>query len=148
MTFSETWAKATADGSENTSPPPEGKYEIALTGTSAFTSKKGAEIVKLELRVVSAQENGHEWTEIRSFATQGAANAAKATCFRLGVDVETVASLEELDSELKALAGRYYEVNVVRNGEYVNTYIESEATPDQIAAQPQAVDVDTDDVPF
>ena len=153
MSFSENWSKATVDGSENTSPPPEGTYEVALVQASAFTSKKGAEIVKLEFRVVSVKEQGHEWTEIRSFASQGAANAAKATCFRLGVDVETVATLEELDSELKACAGRYYEVTVKRNGEYLNTYVEdvvtpSGGTPPAGDFQPAPVPLLDDDVPF
>jgi hypothetical protein len=146
VSFSETWEKATVDGTENTSPPPEGEYEVALISASAFTSKKGTEIVKRELRVVSPQQQGHEWTEIRSFGTQGAANAAKATCFRLGVDVDAVSSLEELDVELKALGGRYYEAKVVRNGEYLNTYIEGDATP-VADFQPAPVPAD-DDIPF
>jgi hypothetical protein len=155
VSFSETWPKATADGSENNDPPPEGSYEVALVDTSAFVSKKGAEIVKLELRVVSAHENGHEWTELRSFASQGAANAAKAACSRLGVDVESVSSLEELDAELKQLVGRYYEVSVVRNGEYLNTYVEHETTAQHAApaaaaeaAAPAAGAADSDPVPW
>lgn len=154
MSFTENWSKATIDGTENTSPPPEGKYEVALTDASAFVSKKGSEIVKLELRVVSVNEQGHEWVEIRSFATQGAANAAKATCHRLGIDVESVSSLDELDTELKTCVGRYYAVNVVRNGEYVNTYVEDIVTP-QAAAEPEfkpagfkPATVDDDDAPF
>jgi hypothetical protein len=146
VSFTETWSKATVDGTENTSPPPEGLYEVALTGASAFTSKKGTEIVKLEFRVMSAQENGHEWTEIRSFGSQGAANAAKATCFRLGVDVDQVTSLDELDTELKGRTGRYYEAKVVRNGEYLNTYIEGDATP--AGQEPAAGPANDDDVPF
>lgn len=151
MSFTETWPKASAEGTnDDSAPPPEGTYEVALVDASAFTSKKGAEIVKLELRVVSAQENGHEWTEIRSFASQGAANAAKATCHRLGANVEEVTSLDELDTQLKALTGRYYEVNVVRNGEYLNTYVEHESTADHATPveEPAAGAKDTDKVPF
>lgn len=149
MTFAETWEKATSDGNENSSPPPEGTYEIALIGASAFTSKKGSEIVKLELRVVSAGEQDHEWTEIRSFGSQGAANAAKATCFRIGVDVDNVSSLDELDTELKTHVGAYYSVNVVRNGEYMNTYFEEATQPAEVPVDFQPAPVpDDDDVPF
>jgi hypothetical protein len=149
VSFTDTWQKATIDGSDNTSPPPEGKYEVALIDASAFVSKKGTEIAKLEFRVVSVNEQGHEWVEIRSFATQGAANAAKATCHRLGVEVDQVGSLEELDGALKSCVGSYYAVNVVRKGEYLNTYVE-EATkdaPDETGFKAAAPDSD-DDVPF
>jgi hypothetical protein len=146
VSFADTWAKATVDGNENTSPPPEGVYEVALIAASAFTSKKGSEIVKLEFKVMSVNEQGHEWTEIRSFGSQGAANAAKATCHSLGADVD-VASLEDLDGELKALVGRYYEAKVVRNGEYLNTYIEGDATPVS-DFQPAPLPAGDDDIPF
>lgn len=151
MSFADTWPKATIDGSDNTDPPPEGKYEVTLVNGSAFTSKKGTDIVKLELRVVSPDEQGYEWTELRSFGSQGAANAAKATCHRLGVDVEEVASLEELDSEIKGHIGAYYSVNVVRNGEYMNTYIEEATQAAEVPepSEPGSVQpIDDDDVPF
>ena len=153
MSFSETWPKASADGTDDSAPPPEGSYEVALTDASAFTSKKGAEIVKLELRVVSVNENGHEWTEIRSFGSQGAANMAKATCYRLGCDVDEVDSLDELDLQLKALVGRYYEVTVKRNGEYVNTYVEQETTAEHAVPVPATgpaddSTADKDDLPW
>lgn len=154
MSFEETWPKATVDGS-NSNPPQEGEYELLLKGASAFNSKAGKDIVTLDLEVVSAIETGYEWTELRSFASQGAANAAKATCHRLGVDVESVSSLEELDSALKAVVGGYFSATVKRNGEYLNTYI-NEAT--QAAQVPVPVDpepvpsgvasADGDDIPF
>jgi hypothetical protein len=150
MSFADTWEKATVDG-ENASPPPEGTYEIVLIGASAFTSKKGSEIVKLELRVVSSTEQWHEWTEIRSFGSQGAANAAKATCFRIGVDVDNVSSLDELDTELKTHVGTYYSVNVVRNGEYMNTYFEEATQAADVPAPSEpgsAQPIEDDDVPF
>jgi hypothetical protein len=151
MSFAETWPKATIDGSDNTDPPPEGSYEVTLVNGSAFTSKKGTDIVKLELRVVGAAEQGYEWTELRSFGSQGAANAAKATCHRLGVDVEAVASLEGLDAQLKDHIGAYYAFNVVRKGEYLNTYIEeaTQAAAVPVASEPGSVQpVEDDDVPF
>jgi hypothetical protein len=153
MSFVDTWPKATVDGSNNNDPPAEGAYELALIGASAFVSKKGNEIVKLEFEVVSQVENGYQWTEVRGFGSQGQANAAKATCHGLGVDTDQVVSLEQLDGALKERIGGYYGARIVRNGEYLNTYIDGavagrDPRPPEPAAVPTGSDFDDEDIPF
>lgn len=159
MTFAQTWERASVDGSNDAGPPPEGAYELLLKGASAFVSKGGNEIVKLELEVVSAVEQGYEWAELRGFGSQKQANAAKATCHKLGIPTDTIKSLEELDAALKARVGGYFAADVKRNGDYLNTYIDGptgggiDAVP--VAAQPAAAAAPAsqpafsdDDIPF
>lgn len=130
MSFDDQWAGASAEGPSNDSgPPPEGAYDVALIGASAFVSKGGNEIVKLELRVVSTKEQGYEWTQIYGFSNQGAASAAKTTCAKIGVDVESIDSFAELDKALAGQVGNYYEVDVVKKGEYLNTYFQGSTEP-------------------
>lgn len=155
MTFQDTWDKASKEGiNEDNEAPPDGAYEVALTGAAAFTSKKGEQVVKLELQVVSAMDTGHEWTVIQGFKNQKQASVTKATCYKLGVDVDTVASLEELDSELAQLIGNYYSVDVARKGDFANTYFNQKtATAEESEAKPEPAPVatggaDDDDVPF
>lgn len=156
MTFNDTWPTATVNDGErdDRTPPPEGDYDVALVDAGAFTAKSGNDIVKLGLRVIGGLSNGHEWTELRNFKSQGAANATKTTCARLGVPVEGVSSLAELNDRLKEIVGQYFEVTVQRNGEYLNTYINGPAIPDVPINEPEPIAVGSDpspgddDIPF
>lgn len=130
MSFDDNWQHAKVGESDGTlDPPDEGDFEVRLVDARAFTSKAGKDIVVLEVRVVDGgPHNDYQWTELRNFASQGAANAAKTTCDRIGVDVENIASLDDLDEALKQRIGDHCEVTVKRNGEYLNTYF-NEAVP-------------------
>jgi hypothetical protein len=152
VSFQETWGSATVnEGETNNTPPPEGSYELLLKGAGAFTSKQGNDVMRMEWEVVSVAETGYEWSEIRGFGTQKQANAAKSTCHRLGINVEQIASLDELDTALKNLIGGYFSVNVVQNGEYRNVYVEAPSgspTPPSDEPEFQPAPVADEDIPF
>lgn len=123
MSFNSTWHTANPDavgGTDNNDPPDPGIYDVTLIDAGAFTSKKGDDWVKLEWRRLT---DGYDWTVLLGFASEKAANFAKRECRELGVDVDSVASLDELDSALKQQGGHYFEVEVVQNGDFRNTYL-------------------------
>lgn len=148
------WANTPIDNSGTSDGPPEpGNYEAEITDGSYFISKAGKPIVKLTLKITSpGPVLDHEWDEIRSMHTEGGMKAAKATVSRLGIDVDTITSGEELDQALKACIGHFHEVRVVQNGEYRNTYINDRVTTmqDTLAAMPAAQPASAvdDTVPF
>lgn len=146
------WANTNIDDQGDGREAPEpGTYDITLDDARAFTSKAGRDVVILDMRVVSGEAMGHRWTEMRGFKTEGQTKAAKATCARLGVPIDEVANLQELDAELKRLVGGYFEVEIVQNGEWRNVYVQGRATPGDLPATPTptpAADVPDDDVPF
>lgn len=152
----EAWKNTSIDN-ESKDPPPEGEYEVAIDNAEFFTSKAGNAVIKLSLRVTSAgDEQGWSWDEIRGMGTEGQMKAAKATCARLGIDVDAIDSEDQLNAELEACIGRYYEVAVKQNGDYLNCYINSrvhgvdEGVPDfrpAAGGTPAAVGAD-DDIPF
>lgn len=157
MSFTDTWPTAKInDGDSNTDPPDEGEFDTILTNAGAFTSKEGKDLVKLELRVLEGQHTGYEWTEFRNFGSQGAANTAKTTCSRLGIDVDQITAFADLDAELKAVAGNNYLVKVARNGEYLNTYFEGRLASVPTDARPPVAEptpapsskMSDDDIPF
>lgn len=153
MSFDVSAWKNTSIDNESKDPPPEGEYEVAIDSAEFFVSKAGNPVIKLSLRVTSAgDQQGYTWDEIRGMGTPGQMKAAKATCSRLGIDVESIDSEEQLDAELRACIGRYYEINVKQNGDYLNAYINSqvhgvEEPVDFTAAPVGAADSD-DDIPF
>lgn len=122
MGFDDTWAQADPDavGNSEDNAPDDGTHDAALIEGRAFTSKGGNDMVVLEWQTVDRQ---HQWPSLHGFKTQEAANFTKKTCRDLGVAIDDVASLDELDSLLKEHVGEFFEVEVKRNGDYINTYI-------------------------
>lgn len=154
MTFdAQAWQQASTDR-EDTEAPDPGLYDVALDDAKAFTSKAGNAVIVVEFRVVAGQNMGHRWSDVRGLQSEGAVKAAKAMCSRLGIRVDEVTSLDDIDTALKTLKGRYFEVEVVQNGEYRNSYVQGPATssssdiptPDDVADARQAAA--DDDVPF
>lgn len=129
---------------ERTGPPEPGTYVVALEDAKAFTSKAGNSVMVLDLRVTGGDADGYAWGEVRGFANDGQIKAAKATCSRIGVDVDHVTSLDEIDELLKQHVGEFYEVNVVQNGDYRNVYVNGHASGDFQAPQTD-VPADTSD---
>jgi hypothetical protein len=84
-------------------------------------------VIVLEMKVVGGPLDTYQWTELRGLKSEGQIKAAKATCSRLGVDVESVFGLEDIDAQLKALVGGYFEIEVVQNGEWRNVYVQGRA---------------------
>lgn len=136
--FDDTWAEASADGNNQDDAPPDGTYDAALIDAGAFTSKQDNDVAKLEFQTVDKQ---YTWTMIMGFASTKAASFSKGTCATVGVDVDSVNSMEELDTALKAVVGGFFEVKVERNGDWTNTYVQ-----DGIPAQQPDVPADTSDL--
>ena len=159
MTFdAQKWSDADPSADfEQKDPPPPGLYDVSVENARAFTSKQDKDFLVIELRAVSGRLEGHEWSVLFGFETEGAIKFAKGACERLGVDVAAVASLDELDTAVKGVVGEYLEVEVKQNGEYLNTYIQQRVTPgepgtsdipDDGAFQQPAQDPDTSKIPF
>ena len=160
MTFADTWQSADPDavGGQPDKPPAPGEYLVTLIDGKAGTSKKGNAYTVLTFRDERSQ---HEWPVLFGFKSQAQANFAKNQIRELGVDVDAVADLDELDQALKAVVGSYYDVEVeaASDPQYDDsTYIRGRAgsappsdveqTAEIPGTEPAAAGVDTDDVPF
>jgi hypothetical protein len=141
MTFpTDTWQKTSIDQDASEAPEP-GTYDVVVTDGRAFTSKAGNPVIVIGFEVLGGPYNGHQWDELRGLKTEGQIKAAKATCARLGVDVDNVFSLEDIEQQLKGCVGNYYTIDVKQNGDYLNTYVQGRCeTP------PPASDIPTTDV--
>jgi hypothetical protein len=166
MTFpAQAWHNASieSDNNEAPDPGPEGRMtlDVALTDGRAFVSKSGNPVIVLGFKVVGGgQHEGHEWDELRGMKTDGQIKAAKATCAKLGVDVATVVSFEEIEQQLKGCVGTYYEIEVVQNGEWRNVYVQGRGgrtasdvpndfpSAEEAAAAILAAKSGDDDIPF
>jgi hypothetical protein len=138
--FDETWADANP-GQPDDDAPADGKHDAALIDASAFTSKNGKDVVKLEFQTV---DKDHTWGVIYGFNSVKAAGFTKGQCQAIGVNTEApdIVSLDALGQALKEHVGEFFEVDVERNGEYVNTYVRGPAA----GAVPQSdVPADTGD---
>lgn len=131
MTFpTDQWQSASVDtdDSNNEAPDPgaEGRasFDIELTEAKAFVSKAGNAVIVLEMKVCGGPMDTYTWSELRGLKSEGQVKAAKATCSRLGVDVDSVFGLEDIEAQLKACVGNYYEIEVVQNGEWRNVYVQ------------------------
>ena len=126
MGFADTWSEADPEGGSGDDPPREGIHDVALIDARAFESKNGAEVVVLEFQTVDKQ---HQWSSLHGFKTSQAAGFTKGACQKVGVDVASVGSLEELDAALKTFVGGFYEVEVKKNGDFINTYVNDGVGP-------------------
>lgn len=154
MSFDESWGHASVDNDGGEAPEP-GIYDVAIDDAKAFTSRAGKDVLIFELRVVTGPAMGHQWTEMRGFDTAPQTKAAKSMCHQLDVPVDEVESLEGLDQQVKGLIGRYFEVDIVQNGQWRNCYVRGPSAttpagsdlPSQPVAAP-AAPVDEEDIPF
>lgn len=145
------WQDADPDaGFENSEPPDPGLYEVSVQDARAFESKAGDDILVVEFRVITGPLTGHTWGVVNTFKSEGAVKVAKGMCSRLGVDVDGIGSLDELDTAVKAVLGNYYAVEVKQNGQYRNTYVEaplSDVPKQGIPGMPDATAPAADDEP-
>jgi hypothetical protein len=119
MPFSpQEWENTPVD--EAGEPPEPGTYTVVLDNARAFTSEKGDDYVAFTLRVAVGELADHTWDVLLSFKSPAATKVAKTACARIGMDLMSVASLQELDARLKTRVGEWLEVAVVesRNPEY------------------------------
>jgi hypothetical protein len=152
--FDDTWATATVeDQPDRTQPPEPGLYTVAITDAKAITSQAGDDWVIIELQGIDGAAAEHNWSVLQGFKSPQQAGFTKRVCRDLGVDIDAVGSLDELDSALKPIAGRYFTVQVKQNGEYRNTYFQGqvstdEALPAEQRAAASATNGNDDDIPF
>jgi hypothetical protein len=124
MSFGDQWAVATVNDSDRTDPPEPGTYETALTDARAFTAKtSGVDWFVIELRVLAGPQQDHTWSVLANLNKEGGVVAAKSMSAKLGVAIDDVHSLDDLDRLVKVHIGNYYSVDVVQNGEWRNTFI-------------------------
>lgn len=148
---------ATGGGGDDLTPPPDGTYDVALIAASAFVARtSGKAMVKLEFKVLSVDEQDYEWTVLLGFKSQSQANMTKRQVRNLGINVDDIGGIDELDGVLRQVVGNYYTVETKTNGEFKNTYV-SDAGPitqdipvdDQPAPEAVAAGATSDDdIPF
>jgi hypothetical protein len=133
-------------------PPGIGLFDVSLAEARAFTSKAGKDTVVLKWEL---NTDGHTWPQLLGFASQAAANFTANQIRELGADPSSCTTLEQLNDELQRFVGLYYTVEVVQNGEYLNTYVRERAgqatATDVPAMAPVAAAggvVADDDIPF
>ncbi len=135
MTFAETWPNADPDATgsgDDLTPPADGLHEVTLVDGGAWTAKSGVDWCRFVFQLNDG--SGYKWTVLHGFKSQAQANFTKREVRALGVDVGSVDSLEAMDSAIKALAGRYFEVRVERDGTFESTYVEGAAGQGAAAA--------------
>lgn len=148
MTFDQAWKNADPDavGSDTGEPPEPGTYTAALMNAEAFLSKAKEAWVKLVWKIEAG-----DWTVLLGFKSQGQANFAKNQIRELGVDVDGVSDLDELNAALTGVEGSFFDVEVVQNGEYRNTYVRGKAPESSVPSLDAAItsgQIPTEDVPF
>lgn len=142
MSFGDQWASATVGDNERTEPPEAGTYEVALEDARAFTAKSGTDWFVVDFKIVTGHGTGHKWSVLANLGKEGGVTAAKAMSAKIGVPIDEVAGLEDLDRLVKQHIGEYFEVDVVQKGDFRNTYIR-----DRVTAVEPASDIPTDPVP-
>jgi hypothetical protein len=151
-----------ADGApDNPIEPPDGNHTVTLARGRVGMSRDGDELVFLEWQTL---DFAYYWTTIHGTSDAGWP-FTRRTLAKLEIDVEAVASWEELKTELQKRQGGIYVVNTWHNGQYLNLKIlekpegiqttleangaepatEEEPAP---AATPAASVFDDDDIPF
>lgn len=158
MSFSDTWANATVeDQPDRTQPPEPGLYTAVIRDAKAITAKNsGKDFVILEFEGIDGAAAQHQWSVLQGFSSEQQASITKRVVRDVGVDIDNVTSLDDLDQALKAAIGQYFTVRVKQNGEYRNTYIDGPATPIEQQQLPAAAatapagngTADDDDIPF
>lgn len=154
MNFAALYQNANPDavGGGDNDPPEPGRYQVALIDAGAAISKRDKPYQKMAWRRV---EDNYEWTVIHGFNSEGAANLAKREAREIGVNVDDITCLEELDAALKERVGGFFIVDVQKNGDFVNTYVTGRLTGDvpidtsDMQPAPVASEITSDDdIPF
>jgi hypothetical protein len=154
MSFDSTWPTADPDAVgnvDNGEPPEPGFYDVVLIDASALTSKKNEDWVILKWQILGTD---HDWPQVLGFRSEAAANFTKREVRELGVNVDQIGSLDELDTALRTQVAKFFRVEVVQNGDFRNTYIRGAANstsdipvdPGDFA--PVTAGVPDEDIPF
>lgn len=149
MNFGEAWMNANPDDIGGNQPPEPGLHDAALVDTVAAMSKRGSLYMRLTWQRV---EDRHQWDAMFGLGTPTGIALAKREARELGIDIDTVSTIEQLDAALATKRGGYYRVSVEQNGDYTNTYVRGVLTP-EVPVEAPAPSSPTpaaanDDVPF
>lgn len=129
MTFTDTWQNANPDavggGDDNLEPPADGQYTATLKDAAAFSSKDGRPFCKL---VLCDEEQDYTWAVLLGFKSEQQANVTKRQIRELGVDVDEIGDLGDLDAAVKQHVGEFFDVGVKTSGKFRNTFINGAAT--------------------
>ncbi len=156
MSFAEAWTSATTDTERSEAPEP-GVYEVTLEDARAWTAQSGTDWFAVDLHVIAGASTGHQWSVLANLSKEGGVKAAKSMSAKLGVAIDEVSGLADLDRLLKVQVGNYYEVDVVQRGDFRNTYIRDRITGEQPAESDVPSDFpsadssgsdDAEDIPF
>jgi hypothetical protein len=143
--FASTWGNASTNPQDqDDTPPPVGKHNASLDDARAFTSKQGNETLVAEFRVLDGPHEGVKWSVLHGFKNERAAGVAKSFSQSLGVDVESVTGIEELNEALKPHVGYY---NTYVTGRLDGSTPVSDVPADGAPAH-EPVPTDTDDIPW
>lgn len=111
---------ATDNGGNDLEPPADGTHTgCTLRDAGAFTAKSGKDFVKFEWETTT----GHQWTVLQGFKSDAQTAVTWSEVGKLGINPVDIATLEQLDAELKKHVGSYYDLAVKTNGQFRNTYI-------------------------
>jgi hypothetical protein len=149
------------DGLEFDPPKAEGQYTVTLTDAHAGISPKN-DGVFVVLTFETHEREPFAWKDWYGFVkndgtpNKGAANAAKRQARALGVDIDSISSVDELADKLKARVGGYYEGVVKWNGKFGNFFVDGPASSQPPASdlgsptigEPATVPTDDSHVPF
>jgi hypothetical protein len=155
MSFDNTWANATVEDQDRAEAPEPGTYTVVIRDAKAITSKeKGEDWVIVEIEGLDGVAEGHQWPVIQGFRTPQAAGFTKRVCRDLGVDIDNVNNLDDLDAQLKTTIGQYHTVDVKQKGDFKNTYFQGRVTQESLPAAAtgggpgSATNEDGDPIPF
>lgn len=127
MPFSPSKLKAAATGADLGQPPPPGFYLADLVDGGAFTSRQEVDWAKMTFSVASGHLQGHQWDVLYPLEDDHPRfPIAARELVAIGVDLDRVADLGELEDAIRGRAGRRFEIEVERNGKYVNTIVKAE----------------------
>lgn len=155
MSFGDQWASTTVGENDTSDPPEAGTYSVSLDDARAFTAKSGTDWFVVDFKIVTGHGTDHKWSVLANLSKEGGVKAAKSMSVKLGVPIDEVAGLEDLDRLVKEHIGEYFEVDVVQKGDFRNTYIKDRVSGEAASDIPTdrepvavAVDDDDDDIPF
>lgn len=139
---------------DNPPAPPDGLYEVALLDAGVFTAQTNSRTtMKTGWKVIGAEHAGHEWTSIAQIreGSQESADYFKRDAIAIaGPEVDSVKSMEDLNTLVVAQLGNYYTVEVKRTTRgdrtFENTYIKgrTDGKPPTFAVQGD-IPLDTSD---
>lgn len=107
-------------------PPPPDVYEAELTKAETFMSKAGEDWLRLTWKVLTGRLRDHTWSHIQTLERYKADGSDNEVALSITARILTALGINvspemNLLAELDHVRGGAYEVEVKRNGSFVNT---------------------------